>query len=252
MEKIIPYHSQAKCQYINPQGKKCNCISSLNSLYCRHHVKEISIPSNSNISALNNSSVTQSRYNPKSVTVRECMNNNLASPSQLDMRHEIALLQAWLQELMDAPVSNFDKQLQVIDRIEKLVTNFQRIRLSAQALAQAEHKVKLVINNVVLIIKDVVTDKEERAEIARRLAELGNAYEQQQQSAALASSVLIQEEPINAQGLALNSINTPTQAQEHAAQAPAQESGDPAPGTETAKDIPSPCPDASSTDIPQI
>lgn len=232
------------CTYLYPDNKKCNCIALTASDYCRHHAPK-------EIIAARLISQAQNRYSSKNLSVRQALNTNLASPSLLDLRHEIALLQAWLQELMDAPVSNFEKQLQVIDRIEKLVTNFQRIRLSAQALAQAENKVRLVINNVVLILKDVVTDKEQRQEIARRLAALGQQYETEQQSAAL-NSVLIQEEASpNMQEQPINCINT--QAQEHAsarAQAQAGESGDPAPGKETEQDIAPPCPDAPSTENP--
>lgn len=222
------------CTYAYSDSRTCKGIALSNSNYCRHHATAVNTPS------LSTTNGVQNRYAPKSETVRARMYTNLNAPNVLDLRQEIALLQAWLQELMDAPVVNFEKQLQIIDRIERLTTNFQRIRLSAQALAQAENKVKLIINNVVVIIKAVVHDKEERQEIARRLAALGQQYETEQQSAAL-SAVLIteptmQEQPINSP---INNAATQAQAQAQA-QAGAQETGDPGVGKETEQDIPSP------------
>jgi hypothetical protein len=179
------------------------------------------------------------------------MNNNLGSTSLLDLRHEIALLQTWLQELMDAPVSRFDKQLQVIDRIERLVTNFQRVRLSAQALAQAENKVRLVINNLVLIIKDVVIDKEQRQEIARRLAAIGQQYETEERSAALGSALITEkpidtehcintEKPINTQAPNVDVVLITAQDTSVAPCVEPRGIGDPGVGEGTEQDIPSP------------
>lgn len=238
MANINVRQGKRLCSFMYENNVTCKGIALSHSDYCRHHAKEKGIP----LQGL--TMQQQNRYVVQNDTVRARINNNLASPSLLDLRHEIALLQSWLQELLDAPVVNFEKQLMVIDRIEKLVTNFQRIRLSAAALAQAENKVKLVINNVVLIIKSVVNDKEQRQEIARRLAALGLEYEKKQEADTLGLGLGINTEaPINTEPLAVDTladaINTPGLAQADAARG-ARGTGDPAPGKETEQDIPSP------------
>lgn len=179
------------CEYIKPNGEKCKGIALRQSRYCQHHAKGFTTTqtqSPNDILGINQGNRTP-RYGGVGSTVRQRLLSNLASPDILDLRQEIALLQAWLQELMDAPVVNFNKQMQIIDRIERLVTNFQRVKLSAHALAQAENKVRLVISNVVLIIKQVVTDKDMRQEIARRLSELGAQYELEREKETLSASV---------------------------------------------------------------
>lgn len=242
MGDLKAYSNNKKlCVYVNAQGIKCKGIALRISSYCQHHVKHDTTLSQATPALQENQ---QGRYTSPRESVRVRINNNLASPSLLDLRHEIALLQAWLQELMDAPVTNFEKQLQVIDRIERLVTNFQRVKLSAQALAQAENKVRLVINHVVLIIKGVVTDKEQRQEIARRLSELGAQYEQEQQSATLLSGALGAEPCINTQAPVINN-NAPVLSQDvESAQAQARETRDPGVGQGTDQDIPSPSAEA--------
>jgi len=245
-------HNKVICTYTNKDNVKCKGIALRKSLYCQHHVKYDTTLTNVSLNQGNQSN----RYTSAKETVRARINNNLMSPQLLDLRHEIALLQSWLQELMDAPVTHFDKQLAVIDRIEKLVTNFQRVKLSAQALAQAENKVKLVINNVVLIIKAVVIDKAQRVEIARRLAELGNAYEKQQEAEAL-SGLLIQpitgaQEPINTNEPVINTQAQGIAANEQDARASASETGEPGVGNDAEQDIPSPRAEAPVDIIPNI
>ena len=239
-------NNKVLCSYVNANNIKCKAIALSKSLYCRHHVKY-----DTSLKALDTNQENQkARYTSPRESVRERININLASPSLLDLRHEIALLQAWLQELMDAPVTHFDKQLQVIDRIERLVTNFQRVKLSAQALAQAENKVKLVINNVVLIIKGVVTDKEQRQEIARRLAELGNAYDANQDAVTLGAGIGMPDF-INTQQAPINN-SPPVLSQAPVSAVPqAARTGDPGAGTGTESEIPSPCQEPSPSGSPE-
>lgn len=244
MANYSPRKGKRVCSFPLANGNLCKGLALSYSNHCKHHSTDS--PPQELITE------QQNRYSPKSQTVRQRTNVFLSSPQLLDLRHEIALLQAWLQELMDAPVSNFEKQLQVIDRIERLVTNFQRIRLSAQALAQAEDKVRLVVNSTVLIIKELVTDKALRYAIAQRLAELGAQYEVERNAQAGLANVLMQapgngnaNAPIDNAVLIRPGANASAQAL-----AAARETGDPTPGTETDQDIGSPSQLAPSLDVP--
>jgi hypothetical protein len=245
VSNLKAYEGKRLCNHLYEDGITCKCLALSYSDKCRHHHKtEDVLP--------DLTEHQQSRYTSANQTVRQRINSNLASPTLLDLRHEIALLQNWLQELLDSPVKNFDKQLQVIDRIERLVTNFQRVRLSAQALAQAENKVRLVINNLVLIIKDVVTNKEQRQEIARRISELGNEYESRLQDALLKGNtedLLIQD--VSVPGLSINTSATQAPTQD-TAPSTVHETGGPGRGDGIDSEIPSPCPDASSLVPPEI
>ncbi len=178
------YHHQKKCKQITKSKKPCGNIALTGSDYCRMHTNltplqriEKKLEAKQKRSSIMSVDNNSARYLPAQLSVREAYETNLRSVTLLDMRQEIALLQARLQQLLDSPVDNLEKQLQVIDRIEKMITSITRLELSAQALRQAEEKVRLVINKVAVVINRTVTDKDAKRTIARALFELGTSVE---------------------------------------------------------------------------
>lgn len=232
MGNIKAYSLQRKCKGKSKDNNDCKGIALIGQDYCKHHAI-------ASITLREINSDIKSRYEPRVQTVREHVNSNLASPHLLDMRHEVALLQALLQQLLDAPVGNLDKQLQVIDRLDRLVTNIQRVELNAKAISQAENKTRLVINKFAVVINSVVTDKALKLAIARALSAVGLEHEKQSaaEQEAAAASAINTEQPIRTEQ-AQEQAQLIAAAQEQGTSTGAgAETGDTAPGMEKEQDI---------------
>jgi hypothetical protein len=182
------YHSQRLCAYERKIDKDdsdsplyhCKSIAVTGSMYCRHHCglskvnrekRKLETRSAREIAPI--SAFNKPRYEPSATTVKEYYRSNMQSPGILNLRNEVALLQARLQELLEAPISKLELQLQVIDRIEKLINTITRLELSAQAMKKAEEKVSLVINKIAIVINTTVKDRDTRRAIAKALLESG-------------------------------------------------------------------------------
>lgn len=185
--RVKAYHHQRKCIKIKKNGENCKAIALVGSEYCRMHSRLTPLQrlQKKEERALGINSINKARYNPKQVTVRDAYNANLQSPTLLNLHDEVALLQARLQELLASPVSKIELQLQVVDRIERLITSIKKIELTSQALKQAENKVTLVINKVALIINNAVKDRAVKQAIAKELYKLGVASASKQESASI-------------------------------------------------------------------
>jgi hypothetical protein len=244
MSNTKAYAIQRKCKGKNKDNSNCKGIALIGQDYCKHHAL-----TSISMSAFN--TVNTQRYNPRCASVREHVNNNLGSANLLDLRQEVALLQALLQQLLDAPINNLDKQLQVIDRIDRLVANIQRAELSAKAIAQAQNKTRLVINKVAVVINTLVNDKALKLAIARALSDVG--YEHEKQSAAeqeaAATSAINTEQPINAEAAATSAGLIAAAQEQQQAPGAGAETGDTAPGNGIEQDIPS-VPQSHDSQIP--
>lgn len=248
---IKGYHFQRICKGVTKNNTKCKMIALIASDYCLHH-SNITKEQRLSLKAQRQSlapinKINSQRYEPKIETVRMRMNINLAAPGLLDLRQEVALLQALLQNLLDAPIIDYAKQLQVIDRIEKLVGQIKTQERADAVQKSAEQKVQLVINNLALVINELVLDKALRLAIAQRLAEVG----QQELSAAPLDTEAIQEAPINTEVHSNDFINSSVQPGQEQQQAARAQSGDPAGDKEIEQDIPAP-PVLAPSEVPHI
>lgn len=260
MANINVNKDKRKCIKVLGENKKCNCIAIIGSDYCRHHSnldlltrKALKAQAQLSVEPKLIDNINKSRYQPAIQSVRERMNINIASPHLLDLRSEVALLQALEQNLLDAPVVNYEKQLQIIDRIERCIHHIKTHERADAIAKTAEQKVQVTINQLAIIINEEITDKALRVKIAQRLADFGIKQERAALTPGFTESetVINNQEPLinNAteseslinnpvQGASIiNNLQEPSQVDQ---QAHARGIGDPAPGSGIEQDIPSP------------
>ncbi len=175
------YHEQRLCKAKTRKGSKCGNIALVGLDYCRFHT---TTPKAKRLELKQQQAIAQGkpirpRYTMETTTQRKVYHQNLANPQLLDLSNEVALLQGLLQDLINKAqlptanqTGNLTLQLQVIDRLEKLVSSINRKDAQLRADERADERVKLVVNKVAIVINNIVKDASTRQAIAKELLHL--------------------------------------------------------------------------------
>jgi hypothetical protein len=184
------YWLQRICKSTKKNGSACKGIAITGSEYCRFHSN---LPS---IKRLQKDFYSHPERYKLPTTFQEYLyKKNLNQPTIFNLSNEVALLQTYLQVLIDdgkkqkkeaspsdnsgtQSIPNLALQLIIVDKLGRLTETLKRIEAQDKYFNQARQTIGVVLQRIVIIMDKYIPDKNLKSLIAQELYKVGLDEEQ--------------------------------------------------------------------------